>query len=43
MRAPLRVIFALSFYVVGVLALDLPLCSGTWKLGKYYIQYSFRV
>ena len=41
--ASLRLIFGLSFYVFGALALDLPCYGGTLKLGKYYIQYSFRV
>ena len=41
--ASLRVISGLSSYVFGALALDLPFCGGTLKLGKYYIQYSFRV
>ena len=43
MSASLRMIFGLSFFVFGVLALDLPFCGGTLKLGKYYIQYSFQV
>ena len=41
--ASLRVMFGLSLYVFGALALDLPFCGGTLKLGKYYIQYSFQV
>ena len=43
MSASLRLFFGLSLYVFGALALDLPFCGGTLKLGKYYIQYSFRV
>ena len=41
--ASLRLIFGLSFDVSGALGLDLPFCRGTLNLGKYYIQYSFRV
>ena len=41
--ASLRVTFGLSLYVFGAFALDLPFGGGTLKLGKYYIQYSFRV
>ena len=37
------IIFGLSFYVFGALALDLPFCCETLKLSKYYIQYSFQV
>ena len=33
----LPLIFGLSFDVSGALALDLPFCRGTLKLGKYYI------
>ena len=43
MNASLRVIFGLSLYLFGALALDLPFGGGTLKLGKYYIKYSFRV
>ena len=43
MSASLRVIFGLSLYLFGALALDLPFGGGTLKLGKYYIKYSFRV
>ena len=31
--------FHLFSYMSGALALDLPFCDGTLKLGKYYIQY----
>ena len=40
MSASLLLIYGLSFYVFGALALDLPFCGGTLKLGKFYKQYS---
>ena len=43
LSASLRLIFGVSSCLFGTLPLYLPFCSGTLKLGKYYIQYSFRV
>ena len=40
MSASLRLIFGLSFHAFGALALDLPFCGGTLKLGKYYCTIS---